>query len=174
MPLVYMEVGEDEVNCLHGYTSSIDVALFHDSITPIGTNQTVQFRIEDVGVDIDSVGYEVRTVDGSSLIENGSVDDLEKNEGSFYATTKLRMNLTELQEYTFIACLKLKDGKEVKYYTRLIPSDELHTNQFLKFVMDFHEATFDKESNSAISKYIEPNDTGENENLAHIDIHSNY
>ena len=107
LPLVYMEVGEDEVNCLHGYTSSIDVALFHDSITPIGTNQTVQFRIEDVGVDIDSVGYEVRTVDGSSLIENGSVDDLEKNEGSFYATTKLRMNLTELQEYTFIACLKL-------------------------------------------------------------------
>ena len=174
LPLVYMEVGEDEVNCLHGYTSSIDVALFHDSITPIGTNQTVQFRIEDVGVDIDSVGYEVRTVDGSSLIENGSVDDLEKNEGSFYATTKLRMNLTELQEYTFIACLKLKDGKEVKYYTRLIPSDELHTNQFLKFVMDFHEATFDKDSNSAISKYIEPNDTGENENLAHIDIHSNY
>lgn len=174
LPLVYMEVGEDEVNCLHGYTSSIDVALFHDSITPIASNQTVRFRIEDVGVDIDSVGYEVRSVDGGSLIENGSVDDLEKNEGSFYATTKLRMNLTQLQEYAFIACLRLKDGREVKYYTRLIPSDELHTNEFLEFVMDFHEATFDKESNSAISKYIEPSDTGENENLSHIDIHSNY
>ena len=98
LPLVYMEAGEEEINCLHGYTSSIDIALFHDSITPIGTDQVVKFRIEDVGVDIDTVGYEVRSVDGSSLIENGSVDDLEKNNGSFYATTTLRMNLTELQE----------------------------------------------------------------------------
>lgn len=174
LPLVYMLAGEEEINCLHGYTSSIDVALFHDSITPIGMNQTVQFRIEDVGMDIDSVGYEVRSVDGSSLIENGSVDDLAKNNGSFYATTTLRMNLTELEEYAFIACLKLKDGREVKYYTRLIPSDELYTQRFLQFVLDFHEATFDKKSNSAISQYIEPNDTGENENLSHIDIHSNY
>lgn len=174
LPLVYMEAGEEEINCLHGYTSSIDIALFHDSITPIGTDQVVKFRIEDVGVDIDTVGYEVRSVDGSSLIENGSVDDLEKNNGSFYAATTLRMNLTELQEYAFVACLKLKDGQEVKYYTRLIPSNELYTKRFLEFVMNFHEATFDKESGSAITKYIEPNDTGENENLSHTDIHSNY
>lgn len=174
LPLVYMLAEEEEINCLHGYTSSIDVALFHDSITPIGMDQTVRFRIEDVGMDMEAVAYEVRTVDGGSLIENGSVDDLEKNSGSFYATTKLRMNLTELQEYTFVAILKLKDGREVKYYTRLIPSDDLHTKRFLQFVKDFHEATFDKESNSAISKYIEPNDSGENENLSHIDIHSNY
>lgn len=174
LPLVYMLTGEEEINCLHGYTSSIDVALFHDSITPIGLNQTVRFRIEDVGVDIDTVAYEVRSVDGASLIENGSVDDLEKNSGSFYATTTLRMNLTELQEYTFIAILKLKDGREVKYYTRLIPSDELYTQEFLQFVQEFHEATFTKENKAAITTYIEPNDSGENENLSHTDIHSNY
>lgn len=174
LPLVYMLADEEEINCLHGYTSSIDIALFHDSITPIGLDQTVQFRIEDVGVDIDSVAYEVRTVDGGSLIENGSVDDLEKNSGSFYATTTLRMNLTELEEYTFVAILKLKDGQEVKYYTRLIPSDALYTQEFLQFIMEFHAATFDKESRSAVSMYIEPNDQGENENLSHIDIHSNY
>ena len=60
LPLVYMEAGEEEINCLHGYTSSIDIALFHDSITPIGTDQVVKFRIEDVGVDIDTVGYEAK------------------------------------------------------------------------------------------------------------------
>lgn len=174
LPLVYMEAGEEEINCLHGYTSSIDVALFHDSITPIGTDQTVQFRIEDVGIAIESVGYEVRSVDGSSLIENGSVDDLEKNNGSFYASTTLRMNLEEMEEYTFIICLRLSEEKEVKYYTRIIPSDTMHTQPFLQFVQEFHEATFDKEHKSAIIPYIEPNDSGENENLSHIDIHSNY
>ncbi len=174
LPLVYMEAGGKEINCLHGYTSSIDVALFHDSITPIGTDQVVSFRIEDVGTEIESVGYEVRSVDGSSLIENGSVDQLENNSGSLYAHTALRMNLTELQEYTFIALLKLEDGREVRYYTRLLPSDELYTRQFLDFVMNFHEATFNKEEKGAINPYIEPNDTGENENLSHIDIHSDY
>lgn len=174
LPLVYMEAGEDEINCLHGYTSSIDVALFNDSITPIGTNQTIQFRIEDMGEAFQSVGYEVRTVDGSSLIENGAVDEIVKNNGSFYITTTLRMNLTELEEYAFIICLRLNDGRDVRYYTRLIPSDQLYTRQFLQFVQDFHEATFSKENRAAITRYIEPNDTGENENLSDIDIHSNY
>ncbi len=174
LPLVYMEAGEDEINCLHGYTSSIDVALFNDSITPIGTNQTVQFRIDDVGEAFKSLGYEVRTMDGSSLIENGAVDEIVKNNGSFYVTTTLRMNLTELEEYAFIICLLLNDGQEVRYYTRLLPSDELYTRTFLQFVSDFHEATFTKENRAAIAQYIEPNDSGENENLSDIDIHSNY
>lgn len=174
LPLVYMVAGAEEINCLHGYTSSIDVALFHDSITPIGTDQTVRFRIEDMGAAIRSVGYEVRSVDGSSLIENGGVDELERNNGSFYAATTLRMNLTELEEYVFIIRLTLEDGKEARYYTHLLPSDELYTDRFLQFVQNFHEATFSKDTRGTIMPYIEPNDTGENENLSHIDIHSSY
>lgn len=174
LPLVYMETGSDEVNCLHGYTSSIDASLFHDSITPIGTDQTVNFQIETVKSEIDTVGYEVRTVDGSSLIENGEVDEIQEANGAKQVKTTLRMNLQEAQEYTFIVCITMKDGREVRYYTRLIPSDRLHTGQFLQFVNEFHEATFNKENKAAITKYIEPNDSGENENLSHIDIHSNY
>ncbi len=174
LPLVYMEAGEGEINCLHGYTSSIDVSLFHDSITPIGMDQTLRFRLENLDMEFNSVGYEVRSINGSSLIENGSVDDLEKNNGSFYATTTLRMNLTELEEYLFIINVDLKDGRVIRYYTRLIPSDNLYTDKFLKFTLDFHEATFSKENKTAITPYIEPNDTGENENLTNIDIHSNY
>ena len=174
LPLVYMETGSDEVNCLHGYTSSIDASLFHDSITPIGTDQTVNFQIETVKSEIDTVGYEVRTVDGSSLIENGKVDEIQEANGAKQVKTTLRMNLQEAQEYTFIVCITMKDGREVRYYTRLIPSDRLHTGQFLQFVNEFHEATFNKENKAAITKYIEPNDSGENENLSHIDIHSNY
>lgn len=174
LPLIYMEAGEEEINCLHGYTSSIDVALFHDSVTPLNADQTVQFRIEDMGSGIRSVGYEVRSVDGGSLIENGGVDELERNSGSFYASTTLRMNLTELEEYAFIIRLTLEDGREVEYYTRLIPSDQLHTKEYLQFVRNFHEATFNKDTRVAIVPYIEPNDSGENENLSHIDIHSNF
>lgn len=174
LPLVYMEAANQEVNCLHGYTSSIDVSLFHDSITPIGTDQTVRFQIETVKDDIDSVAYEVRSVDGSSLIENGAVDEVKKENGVLQVKTKLRMNLQELQEYTFIVCITMTEGTEVRYYTRLIPSDQLYISQFLQFINEFHEATFHKENTSAITKYIEPNDNGENENLAHTDIHSNY
>ena len=174
LPLVYMEADGMEINCLHGYTSSIDVSLFHDSITPIGSDQVVTFRLENLDMEFNSVGYEVRSIDGSSLIENGSVDDLTKNSGSFYATTTLRMDLLPLEEYVFIINVNLKDGRVIRYYTRLIPSDELYTEQFLAFAMRFHEATFTKEDKAAITPYIEPNDSGENENLSHIDIHSNY
>ncbi len=174
LPLVYMEVGDEEVNCLHGYTSSIDVSLFHDSITPIGTDQTIKFRLENLDLEFNSVDYEVRSIDGSSLIENGSVDELEQNNGSYYASTTLRMNLTELEEYVFIISVDLKDGRVIRYYTRLIPSDYLYTEEFLEFALNFHEATFSKDDAAAITPYIEPDDTGENEDLSHIDIHSNY
>lgn len=174
LPLVYMIVGEREINCLHGYTSSIDVSLFHDSITPVGTDKSLKFRLENLDMEFNSVGYEVRSVDGESLIENGSVDDLEKNNGSFYATTTLRMDLSEMEEYSLVLYVQLKSNRTVRYYTRLLVSDELYTDRFLEFVQTFHDATFDKEKRADITPYIEPDDTGENENLSHIGIHSNY
>ena len=161
LPLVYMEAGEKEINCLHGYLSSIDMSLFHDSITPIGADQTLTFRLENLDLEFSSVGYELRSIDGSSLIENGSVDDLEKNSGSFYATTTFRMDLKELEEYVLVIYVRLKDEREIRYYTRLIPSDKLHTDEFLNFARNFHEATFSKDNRAAIVPFIEPDDTGE-------------
>ena len=71
LPIVYFEDNGHRVNELHGYTAEMSAVSMRDTITPLPDNHKLSLRIDPYGKNIDSVTFEVRSLDGSRLVQDG-------------------------------------------------------------------------------------------------------
>lgn len=171
LPTVAIAAEGMEINLMRGYTDVMEPAGMREGITVIGQQRQVDAVIHTHGQEIKAASYEVRSIDGSRLIENTPMEGLQKTDSGLYASFRIKDLIEEGQEYSLIFVLTLKDGKEVRYYTRVIQA-EYYLAEKLDFVRQFSEATFDYEQLKEFSKYLEPNASGDNSSLAAVDIHS--
>ena len=172
-PLVYMNVSGERVNCLHGYRNEMESAYMRDTITPLENSRDLGITVEKFGTSIESVSYQVRSGDGSRLIEEAQITDYQETETVLTARFTLKDLLEQGREYNLITCLRLGSGREVFYYTRLLSGKDFHVWEKVEFVKKFHENTFRKEEAGAnLAMYMEPNRSGDNSTFAKVDIHS--
>lgn len=162
---------EIAVNLMHGYTVKMEDAHVRESITPIGEDRQVSIRIDTYGQKVKNVFYEVRSVDGSRLIENTMLTGLAEKDGQIDLAFKVKDLIEKGVEYSLNIVLTLEDGREVRYYTRIIQADYKLAAK-LEFIREFHEATFDIETLREYSRYLESNSSGDNSTLAKVNIHS--
>lgn len=173
LPTAAILIEDQEVNEMHGYVQRMDTATIRDSISPIGKERELSFRINLYGQELKELRYEVRSVDGQRLIEDTHVTDYAKNDDVILASVNIKDLIDENVEYNFILIVTLKDGREVYFYTRIIQCDNSLTGTKLDYILDFHAKTFDKEMAKEIAIYLEPNSEGDNSNFGKVDIHSN-
>ena len=173
LPVAYILIDDLQINEMHGYAQRMDAATIRESLTPIGENRELSFKVDLYGQEPEEIRFEVRNTDGSRLIEDTRVTDYIKEDDSISATAYLKDLIEENVEYNFILIIKLKDGRELFYYTRVIQGNSSLVNEKLSFVSDFHAKTFDKELAKELSLYLEPNSDGDNSNFGNVDIHSN-
>lgn len=69
LPIVAMVYNEKTVNTLHGYTIDMNGKYMRDSVTPIGENRSVSFKVDMYGNVIAGISYELRSLDTERLIE---------------------------------------------------------------------------------------------------------
>ena len=173
LPVAYITIDDHKINEMHGYAQRMDAATMRDCLTPIGEDRELSFSVDLYGQEPEEVRFEVRNVDGTRLIEDTRVSDYFREEDSIRATVHLKDLIEENTEYNFILVLKLKDGREIYYYTRVIQGNASLVSEKLDYVLDFHAKTFDKELARELSMYLEPNSDGDNSNFGRVDIHSN-
>lgn len=173
LPVAYITIDDFQVNEMHGYVQRLDVATVRESLTPIGENREISFKVDLYGQELKEVRFEVRNVDGSRLIEDTRVTDYFREDDSIRATVHLKDLIEENTEYNFILIITLEDGREIFYYTRVIQGNASLVNEKINYVLDFHAKTFDKELAKELVLYLEPNSDGDNSNFGNVDIHSN-
>lgn len=174
-PLVYMSVSGEQVNCLHGYKEEMDVAYMRDTITPLGSDRNMGIMVEKFGAEVTGASYQVRSSDGSRLIEETEITDMQESDNYLTAYFTVKDLIEEGREYNLILRLALSSGQNINYYTRILPAEDYHVAEKLKFVKKFHEDTFDKagvEENLAM--YLESNADGDNSSFSKVDIHSSW
>ena len=172
-PLVFMNIEGERVNCLHGYAQEMEGSYLRDTITVIPQGRTVQFEIDKFGTDIQKISYELRSVDGERLIENGEITNKEESKESISASVTLKDLIDTQTEYNLIFLLETQMN-EIRYYTRVILSEDYAIGEKIAFVEDFHKKTFDKEAAKELTKYLESNAEGDNSTYARVDIHSSF
>ena len=173
LPVASILIEDHKVNEMHGYSQRMNAASIRESLTPIGEHRKVAFQIDMYGQELEELRFEVRSVDGERLIEDTRVTDYAKDGDTISASVNLKDLITENVEYNFILILKLADGRDVYYYTRVIQNDDTVMAEKLEFVLDFHKKTFDKEAAKELAIYLEPSSEGDNSNFGNVDIHCN-
>ena len=89
-PVAYIMIEDQLVNEMHGYAQRMDAATIRDTLTPIGEDRELSFQIDLYDQELESVKFEVRSVDGTRLIEDTRVTDYYKEEDNIRATVALK------------------------------------------------------------------------------------
>lgn len=173
-PLVYVNYEGAHINCLHGYNQEMEVSFMRDAITPLNENRQLSLYIDTFDTTISSISYEVRSADGSRLIENTQVYDYMVQTAGISADIYLKDLIEADEEYEFILFLVDAQGRQLRYYTRIIQRSENHAGEELRFVLDFHNKTFDRENAGGLAQYLETNETGDNTTYSYVNIHSSF
>ena len=175
-PLVYMEMKNQNINCLHGYATEMEGNYLRDSITPLQESRSLPIKIKTFGPAIKSLSYEVRSMDMQRLVEDTAVTDYTQEDANgFVSATLYLKDLIEPEtEYLLVLKLNVGTSQEIRYYTRIINPGELYLTEKLDFVNEFHAKTFDKEQAKDLVKNMETNAEGDNSSFGYVDIHSNF
>lgn len=174
LPLVYLEVADRQVNCLEGYKEPMQTAYVQNCITPIPKDRTLNITLQENGLKINAVEYELRSIDGQRLIEKTTVEELEHKENKIFATLKFKDLLENDTEYMMTVLITTQDGDTIHYYSKIIVCDNQYVADSIDFVLDFHNKTFDKEQATGISKYLESNSGADNSNFYSVNIHNSF
>lgn len=78
IPCMAMKIGDMEVNRMYGYKDNMQIDFMRDSLTPLGTDKSLSVSITPNGQKIESLVYEIRTSDGSKVIENHKIKIFKK------------------------------------------------------------------------------------------------
>ena len=175
LPMITMESDGVACNELHGNTVEMDVAYQKDCITLLGEGRQANFTVDTFGREITGISTEVRSIDGSRLIENSEVTGWKANGKSFSVSLTLKDLIDTNTQYSLTLILELEGEQKVYYYTTILWNDDVHISEILEFATDFHGKLYDKEVAKELTKYLEPNSKLTDNGTFHkVNIHSSF
>ena len=100
LPEVMISVDDVLTNRMCGYYQKMQGDFMRDSITPLDTSKKLTVVVNPYETKVESLSYEVRTTDGSKVIENKKLSSLAQEEGYLWADIELEKDLRMTQEYS--------------------------------------------------------------------------
>ena len=173
LPVISVLYGDKSVNTMYGYLNRMDAGTMRDSISPISEERTLSFSVNAYNTGISKISYEVRSLDGSRLIVETIVGNYEHKTGRIVGTISIKDLIEKDREYNLGFILKLTDGREVYYYTRILCKDGVDVTDKLDFVYGFNNKTFSQTEVRSLYSYMEPNSDADNTSFGNVNIHSN-
>lgn len=173
-PVVHMYIADNQVNALHGYKNAMKSSYQRESITPLAEGRKVRYSIDKYGQTIEKLAFEVRSIDGERLVENTEITEYKEDENTISGEFAIKDLIEENKEYMLVFLLENGWGQTVRYYTRIIWTEDYHTQEKIEYVLNFHRKTFHKEAAKELTKYLESNEEGDNTSFAKVDIHSSF
>ena len=155
MEKAYMMYDGMQINSMLGYTTAIDTSLYRDSIVPLDSSKTVNVLLPesvDSGADIK---YELRSFDGTNLIEEGDFRFVSTDEGISQYTASLRMDLTLGTEYSFVIRAD-NSSRKCYFYTRVVRLDNTFATKLINYAKTFSDEAY--EENKRINDYASGSD----------------
>ena len=169
-----MYVDAYRVGSLHGYAQAMECAYLRDNLQPIGEDRRIDVRMDTYGRGIDTIAFEVRSLDGERLVESTPVEDYQVNEDDISFSITLKDLIESDTEYMLVFLVTPQNSAPIRYYSRIILSESLHIREKLDYITDFHERTFDREAAAELTKYLESNAEGDNTTFHKVTIHSSF
>ena len=173
LPIVYPEMGEITMAPLLGHREKKTVAAERDSLLVLPEDRRLTVTVEEAD-DVKGMGYEIRSLDVTHLIERTEVEDWSKENGRITAVLPIQNLIEEETEYQLGIRLNMKDGSEVWYYSRILDTDSAHAMDMLAFATEFSQKTFHYESAQDLTMYMETSPSADNSSFGVVTLKNNF
>ncbi len=174
LPVVSLTVEGREVNLLYGYTVEMDEAYMGETVTPLPEDRQLPVTVSTYGNALTGISYEIRSADGSNLIERNALEDWEASGDTAQAVIPVQDLILPDTEYRLKIQVSTENQENISYYTRILWGQEMHTEEMLAYVQGFHNGTFVPEEASQYAVNLETDSSADNGTLAYSNIHSSF
>ena len=166
-PEVMIDMDGTLVNRMYGYATAMQADFTRDSVTPLDTTKQLTFVVNPYASEVTGFSYEIRTSDGSKVLENKKIKAFEQNGENLKVSVEIGSDLRVNQEYSMQISLDT-EGKTVYYYTRIVYRSQVHAGEYAAFVKSFYESCLDKNAADGLAAYLEPENNGAGTNYSNI------
>lgn len=174
LPVLSLTVENQEVNVLYGYTAEMKEAYMGETLTPLPEDRKLPVTVSTYGNTVTGLSYEIRTMDGSGLIERRELQDWREEDGRIQVELPIQDLLGRNIEYRLRIFVSTKERENISYYTRVVWSQEMKTREMLEYVKGFHDETFTKTDSDNYAVNLESDQSADNGTLAYTNIHSSF
>lgn len=172
LPEVMVQFGDVLTNRMYGYRQPMEADFVRDSVTPLDTTKKLTLVVNPYVTKVRNLSYEIRTSDGSKVMENRTIKSLETGSDGYLRTEiEISSGLLMNQEYSLQITLSTNHG-DAYYYTRVVSRSATYTEQYAKFADDFVQMSLDKTQADNLAAYLETSDSASSRNFAGLNINS--
>ncbi|MDO5294357.1 MAG: hypothetical protein Q4F05_16605 [bacterium] len=163
---------DEEINMLSGYAGNIDSNNFRDAMMPLDTSNTVKILIRENETTVKKLNYDVIDIASDEVLYSNSISALDTEKEGKTTNLKITADLENGKEYSLKVTLITEESKKISYFCRIKPTETPYLTEKLKFIMDFHNATFDAEAFSNYRSYLEVDSKKAGKSLLDVNINS--
>ena len=159
---------------LHGYVNEMDNIGMRGSIVPLSEDRSLKLFIDELGNEITSLSYSLRSLNDEEYIDGGEITSFKRKNDRLTSTVTFSNLLLSGSEYLLVLELKVPE-KTVYYYCRVFYSETNYAKELLSFTDEFTSSLYDREkAQKFLVNYIQPTDAADSEDYSYADIHSKY
>ena len=173
LPYVYMQMGEKKINPLHGYYQEMSGSAVRDCVAVLPKDRKLVLFAALKKTSIEAAYYDIRSLDGSELIEKDGKAELEKTSEGVKITLPIQNLIREGKEYQLRLRLDMGESS-IYYYSRILLGKEKMAEEMLDLGESFTRKTFSKSEARSLSTYLESGDSMDNSDLSHVNLHSSF
>ncbi|MDO4261141.1 MAG: hypothetical protein Q4C82_03610 [Eubacteriales bacterium] len=171
LPVAYAEKDGVLYNEMHGYVEAMDGSSMRDCIIGVSDDHRLELAVEKYNARIESLSYEVRSLDGSRLVESGEALETEDDGRYLHVSLELKDLLTRGEKYLLILTAETDSYEAVYFYSLLSYLGDNHVEDCLEFAESFHDMTLRKDSDGVLN-YLEQDGSMDGKSLGYVNIHS--
>lgn len=171
-----LEIGNDtsSYNLMAGYKEDIDLSLVRNQITLTNNKNAVILKLHDYDYDITAIQYTLFEKTPDKPTETGTLNQLTQNKKKNIklGTLTFKNTLSENKVYYLKMSIRLDDSTRIYFYTKVQSGSGYHLDDYLSFVLKFHNNLFSKGTMEENASYLETSADTIDDNLESVSIHS--
>ena len=171
-----LEIGNDtsSYNLMAGYKEDIDLSLVRNQITLTNNKNAVILKLHDYDYDITAIQYTLFEKTPDKPLETGTLNQLtpNKKKNIKLGTLTFKNTLSENKVYYLKMSIRLDNSTRIYFYTKVQSGSGYHLDDYLSFVLKFHNNLFSKGTMEENASYLETSADTIDDNLESVSIHS--
>ncbi len=173
LPVVYPQMLGREMAPLFGHTEEGAVTADRDSLLVMSEDRELSVRI-DHAWEIDSIRYEIRSLDMEHLVERTELSGWKIEEGGVIVRLPIQNLLDKETQYLLAINIDLFDGSSFWYYTRIVETDNEHVEEMLALAEEFSVKTLDYEEAQDLTVYMESSQSADNSSYGNVNLKNSF
>ncbi len=173
LPVVYPQMDGREMAPLFGHMEEQAATANRGSLIVLPQDRRMEIRISEAK-QVESVSYEIRSLDQTHLVERTQVTELQEENGEIWAVLPIQNLMDPETQYQLAVNTMLEDGQSLWYYTRILQTDSAHLEEMLSLAEGFSDKTINYESSQELTMYMETSPEADNGTFGRVTLKNSF